>query len=173
MNPWKTIPNFDKQYQINPNGEVRIHPSFIGDNRINALKASSLVSVHTASDGYRRVNLRRNGKQGSYHIHRLLLLTFRPTKITNLQVNHIDGDKLNNNFDNLEWCSQVDNLRHAWETGLRSQPCHVKLTEDQVREIRATYSKNGPLTQKDLGKRFGVTSYAIHKIVTRKNWKHI
>lgn len=173
MGSWKTIPNFGKQYQINLNGEVRIHPSFKGDNRINTLKAGSLVSVHTSSDGYRRVNLRRNGKQGSYHIHRLLLLTFRPTRKTNQQVNHIDGNKLNNNLDNLEWCSQVYNLRHAWETGLRTQPCHIKLTEDQVREIRAIYFKNGPLTLKDLGEKYKVTSHAIHKIVTRKNWKHI
>lgn len=173
MSPWKTIPDFGKQYQINLNGDIRIHPSFKEDNRINALKAGSSVSVHTASDGYRRVNLRRSGRQGSYHIHRLLLLTFRPTKNTKLQVNHIDGNKLNNNLDNLEWCSHVDNLRHAWETGLRTQPCHIKLTEDQVREIRATYSKNSSLTLKSLGEKYGVTLHAIHKIVTRKNWKHI
>ena len=57
----------------------------------------------------------------------------------NLQVNHIDGDKANNNLSNLEWCTQSENQKHAFENGLLSRSgvknSQAKLNESQVIEI--------------------------------------
>lgn len=54
-------------------------------------------------------------------IHRLVAETFLPNPNELLQVNHIDGNKHNNNIDNLEWCTQKYNIQEAWRMGLAKQ----------------------------------------------------
>lgn len=74
--------------------------------------------------GYKAVDLRSRTKQGRvgsvYLLHRLIAITFventNPAEFK--EVNHIDGDKQNNSFDNLEWCTKVYNHNHAWDSGL-------------------------------------------------------
>ena len=69
-------------------------------------------------DGYLRVQLWDNGKCYFAAIHRLVAETFIPNPEGKPFVNHIDGDKSNNYVGNLEWCTQKENILHAWKTGL-------------------------------------------------------
>lgn len=55
-------------------------------------------------------------------IHRMLAECFIPNPLNLPQINHKDGNKLNNNLDNLEWCTQQYNLKHAMDTGLHAAP---------------------------------------------------
>ena len=58
-----------------------------------------------------------NGGTRYVQFHRLLMMAFRPVEsMEKLQVNHIDGNKQNNNFENLEWCTTQENLNHAIRT---------------------------------------------------------
>jgi len=134
------------------------------------------VSTHLCkTSGYWRVNLRdpATARYSSYPMHRLLMLTFSPPADESFEVNHIDGDKSNNCLTNLEWCSKQDNLRHAWDNGLRRRPSHAILTRQQAEEIRALYfSPHGTRpTMGELGKRFGVTHHAVWRIIHNKVWK--
>ena len=54
----------------------------------------------------------------SEFVHRLVAKCFCPNPNGHNEVNHIDGNKLNNSADNLEWCSRIENVRHAFRTGL-------------------------------------------------------
>ena len=177
MTIWKTIPGYGNHYQISREGLVRVNPKSprLKSLKPNNLKGGALVKRHVSSDGYWRVNLKpeEGGGYTSCHVHRILLLTFRPTKKPNRQVNHKDGDKLNNSLGNLEWVTHLENLSHAWENGLRPQPHHVILTVKQVKEIRGRYRKGSLPTLKDLGDEYGVSLHAIAKIVKFKNWKNI
>lgn len=69
--------------------------------------------------GYPRVYLQINGKKKVMKIHRLVAELFVPNPDNKREVNHKDGNKRNNNADNLEWCTRSENLKHAYRTGLR------------------------------------------------------
>lgn len=71
------------------------------------------------SSGYYYINLCKNGKCKSFSIHRLVGLNFIPKmKITHKILNHKDGNKLNNNVENLEWCTSAYNSQEASRLGL-------------------------------------------------------
>lgn len=71
---------------------------------------------HKLHYGYYKVRL----KDGWYPVHRLLAMKFIPQPEGKTQVNHKDGNKLNNSLDNLEWVTQAENLHHAMDTGLHA-----------------------------------------------------
>lgn len=74
-----------------------------------------------SNSGYYRLNLvLKNGKQKKFSVHRLVAFVFikNDDPIRKKQVNHKDGDKLNNKVENLEWVSQSENVRHAYNTNL-------------------------------------------------------
>lgn len=68
--------------------------------------------------GYYRVGLSFNGKSKTYKLHRLIAEMFIPKIEGKNQVNHINGIKTDNRIENLEWCNNAENQKHAWDNGL-------------------------------------------------------
>lgn len=70
--------------------------------------------------GYKQVTLYKNGKQYRRRVHRLVALTYIENDDPSVknQVNHIDGNKLNNNINNLEWVTNAQNTQHAYDNNL-------------------------------------------------------
>src|SRR5699024_8642417 len=83
----------------------------------NKLAESSYTKT-SRGKRYLKVTARRNGKQEHHYVHRLVAKAFVSNKNNKPQVNHIDGNSLNNNFDNLEWVTNQENINHAYENGL-------------------------------------------------------
>lgn len=87
------------------------------------------------------------GKKKMYSIHRLVAVAFIPNPHNLPQINHIDGNKNNNCVENLEWCDNGYNQKHACDNGLKSKAkmsAHSsfrKLTKDQVAFIKKLYSE--------------------------------
>mgnify|MGYP000227006875 FL=1 len=86
-------------------------------------------------NGYKQVTLTSGGKATNHAVHRLVAQAFVPNPHSKPYVNHIDGNKLNNHYTNLEWCTAQENVEHARIMGLLARQVR-KLTDDQVREIR-------------------------------------
>jgi hypothetical protein len=109
----------------------------------------------------------------SFSIHRLVAHAFcpRPEHLKDvpydeLQVNHIDGNKQNNHYTNLEWCTSSENHKHGHRTGLHANGAdHVnsKITKDDVIWIRKHYSEN-PKTPY----RFYMIKYSMNKESIRR-----
>jgi len=114
-----------------------------------------------------------------YHyknVHRLVAEHFiKNEDKTKTQVNHIDGNTLNNDYTNLEWVTPKQNMEHAVNNGLlkmKGEQHHfVKLNEIQVREIKLRL-KNGECYRK-ISKDYPVTQQTIHKIKQGTRWGHI
>ena len=72
-----------------------------------------------STTGYWKVKLFKDGAGKDHKIHRLVALSFLEKDVGTDVVNHKDGDKLNNNVQNLEWCTTKENVNHALEIGLK------------------------------------------------------
>lgn len=97
---------FDCNYEISNIGNI-----------INS-KTGKHLKVNINHEGYKYVQLSTNGKRRNYRIHRLVAETFLKNEKKLPYVNHKDGNKLNNNIENLEWVTARENNIHARETGL-------------------------------------------------------
>lgn len=107
MEIWKDIKGYEGYYKISNTGKVR-----------NA-KTDKILVGDINSVGYRRVYLYVPTPK-RFFIHRLVAIHFVDGRSTDRVVNHIDGNKLNNNYKNLEWVSRSENDIHAYRLGLRT-----------------------------------------------------
>lgn len=167
-------------------GEVEIEG--YGIIRVNNLgtkvytKTGKFPTLFTDDWGYVLFNIGSSHRRNFYktmRLHRLVALAFIPNPDPeNLtQVNHKDGNKLNNCVTNLEWISGKGNVQHAWKTGLikpriGSKSPRAILTEEQVLEIREKYSIY-KYKISELAKEYGVSRNVIGNIIARRTWTHI
>lgn len=107
---WKPIPGYEGLYEASDFGRVRNVERL--DSRNHPIKSRVMV---TSRDKYEKVNLRKGGAMRRFRVHRLIAITFLgPEQDGKNEVNHKDGDKLNNNVSNLEWVSRSTNVAHGF-----------------------------------------------------------
>lgn len=102
---WKVIDGYSR-YIISNTGEVK------------NLKTGKILKKDSSRDYY-EVVLSKNGKTKKYSIHRLVAQHFIPNPENRPQVNHKDGNKLNNCVNNLEWVTRSENILHSYKNGLQ------------------------------------------------------
>lgn len=114
-------------------------------------KSKLIISSSITAKGYEYVAIRQKGIYVGYSVHRLVATAFIPNPKRLPQVNHLDGNKLNNHVANLEWCDAYDNVMHAIRTGLRpsspalsSVPC---ATTDEAGNILQAYPSMNALVK--------------------------
>ena len=127
---------------------------------------------------YECVKLYINGISYCIGIHRLLMMTFSPTENMDLlQVNHIDGNRNNNDLSNLEWVTPSENVNHAFRYNLRipmsgENNGMAKLNAKIVTGICDDIMEN-KYTEQQLANKYNISSSLIHNIKKQKTWKFI
>lgn len=169
QNEFKTVtyPNveFAHEYKINKNGDVF-------STYRNQWKEMSKQQI---SKGYLRVGLTTTTGRKFFMIHRLVMEAYSPVDNSlELEVNHLDGNKTNNNIENLEWCTGSCNVRHSLDTGLKipargERVGGNKLTEKDVLEI-CELLQQGDKSLASIGEIYGVSKHCIFDIKRKKSW---
>lgn len=103
---WKDIKGYEGLYQVSNLGNIK---SFEFRNNRGIFKREKILYKSTRS-GYYTVNLCKNTIRKSKQVHRLVAEAFIPNPLNKKIVNHIDFDRKNNKVENLEWCSQKENV---------------------------------------------------------------
>jgi hypothetical protein len=110
-------------------------------------------------------------------IHRLVAECFIENPESKPFVNHIDGNKLNNNASNLEWCTNKENMKHAFRAGLLNKKSLLNLVNnsalsiEDVKYIRTNYkARDKDFGGAQLAIQFGVSAAAISAVVKKKTY---
>lgn len=125
---WKDIESYEGMYQVSSLGRVKSLSRRCSTHWGTRLVPEKLLCPNVKEAGYLCLDLHKDGKSKEFSIHRLVAQAFIPNPNNLPEVNHKDGDKQNNCVDNLEWCTNLDNVRHAIQNGLisRAQLSHFQ-----------------------------------------------
>lgn len=182
---WKDIPGYEGLYQASTLGNIRSLPK--SDIR-HTKRATSVWNVsgkilkgRVGRHGYLIVAIYKNQTRCDISIHRLICLTFLDNPEQKPYVNHKNCIKYDNRLENLEWCTQKENIAHAWANGkmktckgkfLGTKSVHSKLTEDQVVEMRTLYASGG-YTHKYFADKYNMSRRHIGDIINKICWPHV
>lgn len=128
----------------------------------------------------KRYHMIRLGKKDTYSLHQLVARAFvyNPFPEEFNQVNHIDGNKVNNNYTNLEWTNNSGNIRHAYDTGLIVARCgeqnnNNKITEDMAHKACQMFVEG--YSPPDVARFYGDANlrHLFYRIKSRENWTYI
>lgn len=125
---WKDIPGYEGLYQVSSFGRVR------GVERIVKSKNNSTktilqkpLKISKYKIGYEYICLSKFGVRIKNKIHRIVASAFIENPLNKREVNHIDGNKSNNNVSNLEWATSSENQQHAYNTGLQKSLNYLRV----------------------------------------------
>lgn len=151
---WLPIKGFDGLYEISNHGNVK---TFHNGNKT---KNAGIKIPGLSTPGYYQVQLTRTDKTRScLFIHRLVGIHFIPNPDNKLKINHKDGNKLNNHYSNLEWCTQLENIQHAQKSGL------MRKSKIPFREL--IYMRELGLSLKFIAEWFGISDVYVSRLYIR------
>ena len=153
---WKDVVGYEGLYKVSNLGRVK-----------KPMGAYSIILKPFVQD-YKMVSLSSNHKSRKFLVHRLVAQAFIPNPNDKEEVNHIDGNKLNNVVDNLEWCTKSENVEHAYRLGLsrfteehrlKASSASVKVTSVPIycKELDILFS-----SMSDASRKLGISVQNIH-----------
>jgi hypothetical protein len=172
---WKPVSGYDGYYEVSSNGRVRSLDRII-DHPLVQVRHGKMLKQTPNHKGYMRVSLNKNGNKKQEFVHKLVAQSFIYNIKRNPQINHIDGNKLNNNVENLEWCTNKENCQHAAKLKLRSpikgsSHHNTVLSEEQVIDLKQKRKEGWSYLR--LMSFFNITKNNVASICTGRTWKHL
>lgn len=174
---WKPIKGYESFYEVSNLGRVRSLDR-IAKTKAGVIKPTKgkLLSLTLKNNYYISVMLCVKDQRKRFHVHRLVADAFVKKIPGKNLVNHINGVKDDNRFENLEWVDYSENAQHAIKTKLTpigEESTSSKLTEKKVKAIRRLFRINPFFNRKRIAQKLGVGDTTIHKIIRNQRWKHI
>jgi len=168
---YEPLKGFENLYLINRESDIW------------SLRRRRKMTIWQSRTGYKQsycyVVLRKDNRSYNKSLHRLLAIQYIENPLNKPDINHIDGNGLNNKLSNLEWCTQSENSKHMYVTGLKIMTDELrkkcrhkkdKLNQETADKIRKLYI-SGKYTQNEIAKKYMVDQSLICYIVNKKIWQ--
>lgn len=173
---WKPVPGFEESYYVSSFGRIKaIERKRQGDKGIRTLQ--EVIRKSVVINKYYSVYAKSPGKKNKQlRVHRIVAQVFVPNPDDKPHVNHIDCNKFNNHYTNLEWVTPAENNIHARDNGRTNPPkgtkhWHNKLDEIQVLTIRRCLKD--AMTQQKIADYFKVHRTCVSAISCKYHWAHL
>jgi hypothetical protein len=156
MEEWRDVVGYEGKYLVSNIGNIK------------SVKRDKILTPKKNHDGYLRIQLWKNNKAVFVSIHRLVAESFIPNHENKPFVNHIDGTKNNNLVENLEWVTQSENVRHAWNNGFCGGSINGKHSKavDQY-DLNGNYINTYPSTM-EVERQLGIPHSQISNVCKKK-----
>lgn len=163
-------------YQVSSNGFVKSKKRVVLIGGFPRVRKERIMNQFITRYGYSFVRIVNDeGDAKNIFVHRIVASALISNPLSKPQVNHIDGNKLNNIISNLEWVTPSENQIHAYKAGLQNQNGtrnHMaKISENDVVNIRKMYASG--MRCSAIAKIYGTGKSNIWSVATRKTWKHV
>lgn len=153
MEEWKPVKESDGRYMIS------------SDGRVFSRSSNRMLRPADNGYGYKKTILRIGGRAACRYIHRLVAEAFLPRLPGQTEVDHIDGNRVNNCVSNLRWVTHSENQLNMTQRGRNNK---AKLSVEAVRMIRKRSAEgvSGP----KIAREFGITHPAVYKILRGEHY---
>jgi hypothetical protein len=180
---WKPIVGYDGRYLVSSIGRIKSSEVIITERTTSGKRNNIKGILLKTSKGrlYYQIGLTKEYIRKTFYVHRIVAKAFIFNPKNKPCINHIDGDKLNNRVENLEWCTRSENTIHAYRTHLfpdfhnvGSNSGRSKLSEESALTIRETFDNMDGIKFHriiDLSEVFGVSRSTLDRIISGYGWK--
>ena len=161
---WKpvNVGGLEEVYEVSNTGKVRSIERMVSFGKNMRTSPSKILRANDNGHGYKYVDMTNGSLKVREYIHRLVAKTFIANDDYGLEVNHIDGDKSNNNASNLEWVSADQNKEHAYLNSLMNGKA-TDISYTQANMI-IDLVKTGNYTNGDICEAFKISNSALTKL---------
>lgn len=170
---WKDVPGYEGKYKISNKGNLIKLSHYSKKGRYYP---ESIVPTFKNYKGYIQIYLFDNNQRKTTTIHRLIAKAFISNPDNKDQINHKNGIKDDNRIENLEWCNQSENMRHAFDTGLKEglpgeKNGRATLSQETVDLVKTKYNNGEKLP--DISKELNISLGKLRTIIYGLSWKDL
>lgn len=163
------------------NGQEYTQFEVSNDGQIRNVNTGTIYKQHINQNGYSTVCVslgsRKNKK--TFRIHKAVAETFIPNPDNKPEVNHIDTNKQHNYVSNLEWATSSENIKHAYDNGVKHPLCGAcnpqsRFNDDDILYIRKNYKPNDhEYGARALARKFHVDKNSILNIINYESYVNV
>lgn len=178
---WRDVSGWEGKYKVSDRGDVLSVSRIIlskdhNDKPTKAIVDEKILKSKIEKTGYVSVTVKDRDRRMTFRVHKLVAQAFIPNPENKPQINHINGIKTDNRVENLEWCTQVENAKHAVATGLNTPTIGTrhwnhKHSEEDALLVKTEYE--GGMSRKQISKKYGYEYVFVYNVTSGQRWKHI
>jgi len=169
MEIWKDVAGYENLYMVSNLGNVKSLKRIVKRSVKGELLINEKLLKQANKDGYRQVNLSNNGIKKNCKVHRLVAIAFIENIENKPIINHIDGVRHNNKVENLEWCTQSENLKHAYKIGNKTPNDAKRYNKNRSFKIVDTKTNEKYKTITQAAKKYNIKRTTLNAMLIGQN----